>query len=211
MGKKQRKPEDGPEPEGEENEEKKTEGESEEEEEEVYQVEKVVDKRIHKGRVEYLLKWKGYGDDESTWEPQDNLECPDLIEAYEKKIREKEALKRKSAQNVAAGDVAAKKRRKEEAAATEKRKDSSGPSKDGKQTKQDEKKYRGFDRGLDPERIIGATESNNELLFLMKWKNNNEADLVRAKEANHRCPQIVIQFYEERLTWHSEDDEEDKR
>lgn len=212
MGKKQRKPEDGPEPEGEENEEKKTEGESEEEEEEeVYQVEKVVDKRMHKGRVEYLLKWKGYGDNEMTWEPQDNLECPDLIEAYEKKIREKEALKRKSAQNVAAGDVAAKKRRKEEAAATEKRKDSSGPSKDGKQTKQDEKKYRGFDRGLDPERIIGATESNNELLFLMKWKNNNEADLVRAKEANHRCPQIVIQFYEERLTWHSEDDEEDKR
>ena len=62
---------------------------------------------------------------ESTWEPQDNLECPDLIEAYEKKIREKEALKRKSAQNVAAGDVAAKKRRKEEAAATEKRKDTS--------------------------------------------------------------------------------------
>ncbi|XP_054751338.1 chromobox protein homolog 1-like [Lytechinus pictus] len=207
MGKKQRKPEDGPEP-ADDAADKQNEGDSEEgeEEEEVYQVEKVVDKRFHKGKVEYLLKWKGYGDNENTWEPEDNLECPDLIEAYEKKIKEKEAQKRKSSVNGAAGDIAAKKKRKED-----EKKDASGPSKESKQAKQDEKKYRGFDRGLDPERIIGATEANNELLFLMKWKNNNEADLVRAKEANHKCPQIVIQFYEERLTWHSDDDEVDKR
>ncbi|XP_041459040.1 chromobox protein homolog 1-like [Lytechinus variegatus] len=208
MGKKQRKPEDGPEP-ADDAADKQNEGDSDEgeEEEEVYQVEKVVDKRTHKGKVEYLLKWKGYGDNENTWEPEDNLECPDLIEAYEKKIKEKEAQKRKSTSvNGAAGDVAAKKKRKED-----EKKDASGPSKESKQAKHDEKKYRGFDRGLDPERIIGATEANNELLFLMKWKHNNEADLVRAKEANHKCPQTVIQFYEERLTWHSDDDEVDKR
>ena len=56
---------------------------------------------------------------------------------------------------------------------------------------------KGFARGLEPETILGATNETGEIIFLVKWKNCNEADFVRAKEANVKIPNTVIKFYED--------------
>merc|ERR1711928_8377 len=58
----------------------------EEEEGNEYVVEKILDHRLAPdGRKQYLLKWKGYPDEENTWEPSENLNCMKLIATYESK------------------------------------------------------------------------------------------------------------------------------
>ncbi|XP_056453762.1 chromodomain Y-like protein [Gadus chalcogrammus] len=42
--------------------------------EELYEVEHIVDKRRNKkGKTEYLVRWRGYGTEEDTWEPETHL------------------------------------------------------------------------------------------------------------------------------------------
>ncbi|CEL62765.1 hypothetical protein RSOLAG1IB_05124 [Rhizoctonia solani AG-1 IB] len=58
--------------------------------EEEYKVEGIMDSRESKGRWEYLIKWKGYGPEESTWEPKANLKnAAKHLEKYEIFLRQK--------------------------------------------------------------------------------------------------------------------------
>ena len=43
-------------------------------EEVIYQVERIKSSELKKGKVFYLVSWKGYGPDDDIWEPYENLE-----------------------------------------------------------------------------------------------------------------------------------------
>ncbi|CAK9302378.1 unnamed protein product [Gordionus sp. m RMFG-2023] len=180
---------------------KKKQRQSEELEPEEYNVEKIVEKRMKFGKVEYFIKWEGYPDSDNTWEPEENLDCPDLISEFND-------VKRKSTTNESSN----KRKLNGEESTPHIQSSVAITSTSGKRSrgKYEEEILRGFDRGLEPEKIIGATDSGGELMFLMKWKDSDEADLVPSRQANLKCPQIVIKFYEERLTWHTHSSAEEE-
>jgi len=131
---------------------------AEEDQEKEYFVERVLDKRIKNNNVQYFLKWNGYVDKYNTWEPEENLDCKDLINDFEQKERKKK-------EKLVCVKIPIKKI---------------------------------------PQKIMNATNSSGQLEFSMKWRGIKETELIPAKEANLKWPQIVIKFYEERLEWNSD-------
>lgn len=86
-------PKKSPKLENEEEEDVDSEMADDEEEEQEYDVEAIRSRRKNPktGLYEYLVKWENYPESQNTWEPIDNLKCPDLIARF----NEQENNKRK--------------------------------------------------------------------------------------------------------------------
>jgi len=209
-----------------------------EEQEEIYTVEKILDKRMRNGKVEYFLKWKGYSDLENTWEPEENLDCEEFINEFEEKLKQEmkktqPELSRKhtlssnsTVTSCATSDAGPSKERKKSYVKSNCVPPNKKSDKSDESDKYDEIKdaviVDGEKNGVSenmanddnnvkpeqvPEKIIGATDSSGELMFLIKWQGTEEADLVLAKDVNLMFPQIVIKFYEERFQWRSSENQ----
>merc|ERR1712179_683478 len=161
--------------------------------------EKILDKRAEKGGyTEYLVKWKNYEDpEENTWEPVDNLgDAEKAIKVFEQENKTMSAgSKNNSKRKSAPGTVANQPTKQQRIDLKEKAKE-------------------GFARGLQAEKIIGIRKDPEKLFFLVKWKGTDDKDFVDAKEAKLKIPQVVIEFYEEKLNWFndpedSQDEEEE--
>ena len=51
-----------------------------------YEVEEILDSKLHRRKLKYLVKWKGYGSEENTWEPEENLtHAKRLIEEFHRR------------------------------------------------------------------------------------------------------------------------------
>lgn len=59
----------------------------------------------------------------------------------------------------------------------------------------------GFARNLEPLKVMGASINTGELLFLMQWKGANAIEWVSSKDARQKCPQLLLDFYEQNIKW----------
>lgn len=178
---------------------------------EVFVVEKILDKRKHNGKTEYLLKWVDYEDEDNTWEPEENLGCPELIKTFElnlstneeerKKIKSKYAKRKSSNSSLKRGESSSSSKSSE----CIDRKNSSTLTRDenveGEEFELEDEHLISIVGSKVPNKIIGASLKNGQLVFFTQWKDDEDVDLIPAKIMNEAHPQSVIKFYEERLAW----------
>ncbi|XP_068932182.1 chromobox protein homolog 2 isoform X1 [Petaurus breviceps papuanus] len=63
--------------------------------EQVFAAECILSKRLRKGKLEYLVKWRGWSSKHNSWEPEENILDPRLLLAFQKKEHDKEVQNRK--------------------------------------------------------------------------------------------------------------------
>lgn len=47
-----------------------------------YEVERLLDDKIVRGKRKFLVHWKNFGSEYDTWENEHNLNCPDILQGY---------------------------------------------------------------------------------------------------------------------------------
>ncbi|CAG9770701.1 unnamed protein product [Ceutorhynchus assimilis] len=133
-----------------------------------YEVEKIIDKKITKGVTSYLIRWKGYGPDSDTWEPENTLDCAELIEDFKKKQKSKSKK----------DDKAGKKKK---------------PSKkdDEPEESWDENEDFEVDRILDV-----YFHKNGKKDFLVSWKGYGSSANSWEPEDNMDCKDLIAKYME---------------
>lgn len=64
----------------------------------MYTVDRILDKRISKktGKAQYLIKWANYPQEQSTWEPEQNLSNVSfMVKEFNKLLKTEQLLKDK--------------------------------------------------------------------------------------------------------------------
>ncbi|XP_051167747.1 uncharacterized protein LOC127285663 [Leptopilina boulardi] len=156
-------------------------------EDDEYEVEKVVAQRTIKGRRQFLVRWKGYGEDSDTWEQEKDLNCPQLIEEFlaeagdddkEEKPAEKTPKSGKSKQ----GKKSSKKVKKDE--------ETKGTEEEGDDNDNEDKEF-------EVEKIIEVHfKKNKSREFLIRWKGFSSSDDTWEPEENLNCPELIEKFME---------------
>lgn len=151
-----------------------------------YEVEKILKKRTKGGKVEYYLKWRGFGMEDCTWEPRDNLTCDDLIEQFE----EDEQQGRGGKTPTSGGRGRPKSNGEAYRSLT--------PVHDDRDAGSDPFLENPMNEPLE---VVEVGHRSGVLSFRVKWSGETAGtDWIPAEVANLRCPHVVLRYYRDLLS-----------
>lgn len=131
-------------------------------------------------------------------QPIENIDCTDLIDAYEKRLLKKKDAKKDSTPKVKEEPVdnPAKKSKQ-----THDKKIDSGKNA-GKENSKDDKKPTGIDLGWVPIKCEGSEMKDKELFFKIKFKESDKSQLIPAEVANRKCHQVLTTYFNDRANYY---------
>ncbi|CAB4385848.1 unnamed protein product [Rhizophagus irregularis] len=189
--------------------------------EDEYVVEKIIDHRKIKGVTQYYLKWKGYPEDDNTWENESDVFAKELIEKYWKKIEksnkqsvespEESSDKGNSKENMKKIEQVKKKQTMitSNQVNIRKRKFS-----DSFNEEPDFSLLENFpppslttwEEAVDDVETVERNSKDSGLWIYLNWKSGHRTRHP-ASVANLMCPQKIIRFYEEHLKFKDLDED----
>jgi hypothetical protein len=178
---------------------------------EEYVVEKIMNKKLVKGKVQYFVKWEGYPEGDNTWEPEENLNCPDKVLEFEREQSgsgTKKASARPAKRAVAADDedersddevddaAATAKKRSTKAVKTValKGKVDSSPSKNAFEAPQ---------KGGSAKKVAkvcGCQRRSGTYGYLVQWSTGDQEIVASSWLRTHDANKL-IDFFEERIVF----------
>ncbi|KAK2586789.1 hypothetical protein KPH14_011814 [Odynerus spinipes] len=169
--------------------------------EQEYEVDKIVGHRTIKGRRQFLIRWKGYGEESDTWEQEKDLNCPKLIENFlaeeaETNTESEEAISEKSPKLVKTKPSKTEKK-KEIKKSKNNNKRQSNQTEEDEHESEDSLKSEDGQKEFEVDKIMEVRfKKNKKRLFLIRWKGFSPADDTWEPEENLSCPELISKFME---------------
>lgn len=202
----------------------------------VYDVEKILDKRVHKnGTIKYFIKWKNFEDKHNSWEPSDNMKCPTIVAQFEAEYQERKLREEKEKLLARTSTSAAKRSRFHSVQNTENKENIKTEAKkmrttfnsrssldsssrvlqntvnqrvkaekaqnepnESKSLEAEDVLSIGFldkiSKGKKPEKIFGGLKAGHELVFLVKWVDIEQCDLIPLSYYRKKFPEQLLDY-----------------
>lgn len=165
-----------------------------------WEVEDILDIRWDpiNNRVEFHIKWTSFPEENNTWEPEDNISAPLLLEKWKDRVNE---LAKKNGARMCAKVVAEAGSGEGTTRARDKKHRIISPlTKDEPQQLEETEVITG-----DPEKVIGVSTFSNKILYLVKFKGERqeESRLVSSSVLREKYHQLIIDFYEPKIRFAS--------